>query len=276
MKKTRILLFVITVFCLSILPAFAQTSNIAKTDLSPAEIDNIVKKFTNNEAMFRQSLPSYAFSRSVSVQTLGMGGQITGNLRRDSFMSLTTEGKRLEKINFAPMSTLPHGFMTAEDFEDMGGVNPFALEPAVVNLYNFTYLGKEKIDELNLHVFEVSPKVMPDPKKSKLRLFTGRVWVDDVDFVIVKSRGKAVPETKTNKFPVVETWRENVDGKYWFPALASSDDELVWDSGDSVKLKMRIKFTDYKVGTSEVKILDDDETPVEEVKPTPSPTPKKP
>ena len=276
MKKTRILLFVITVFCLSILPAFAQTSNIAKTDLSPAEIDNIVKKFTNNEAMFRQSLPSYAFSRSVSVQTLGMGGQITGNLRRDSFMSLTTEGKRLEKINFAPMSTLPHGFMTAEDFEDMGGVNPFALEPAVVNLYNFTYLGKEKIDELNLHVFEVSPKVMPDPKKSKLRLFTGRVWVDDVDFMIVKSRGKAVPETKTNKFPVVETWRENVDGKYWFPALASSDDELVWDSGFSVKLKMRIKFTDYKVGTSEVKILDDDETPVEEVKPTPSPTPKKP
>jgi len=276
MKKTRILLFVITVFCLSILPAFAQTSNIAKTDLSPAEIDNIVKKFTNNEAMFRQSLPTYAFSRSVSVQTLGMGGQITGNLRRDSFMSLTTEGKRLEKINFAPMSTLPHGFMTAEDFEDMGGVNPFALEPAVVNLYNFTYLGKEKIDELNLHVFEVSPKVMPDPKKSKLRLFTGRVWVDDVDFMIVKSRGKAVPETKTNKFPVVETWRENVDGKYWFPALASSDDELVWDSGFSVKLKMRIKFTDYKVGTSEVKILDDDETPVEEVKPTPSPTPKKP
>jgi len=276
MKKTRILLFISAVFCLSISAAFAQPSNIAKTDLNQTEIDNIVKKFTNNEAMFRQSLPSYAFSRSVSVQTLGMGGQITGNLRRDSFMTLTPEGKRLEKINFAPISTLPHGFMTAEDFEDMGGVNPFALEPSVVNLYNFTYLGKEKIDELNLHVFEVSPKVMPDPKKSKLRLFTGRVWVDDVDFVIVKSKGKAVPETKTNKFPVVETWRENIDGKYWFPSLASSDDELIWDSGFSVKLKMRIKFNDYKVGTSEVKILDDDEPPVEEVKPKPSPTPKKP
>ncbi|MBA3786794.1 MAG: hypothetical protein H0X15_14870 [Acidobacteria bacterium] len=275
MKKARILLFVLTVFCLSILPAFAQTSNIVKSDLSQAEIDNIVKKFTVNEAAFRQSLTSYAFSRSVSVQTLGMGGQITGNLRRDSFMAITPDGKRLEKINFAPMSTLPHGFMTAEDFEDMGGVNPFALEPSVANLYNFTYLGKEKIDELSLHVFEVSPKVMPDPKKSKQRLFTGRIWVDDVDFVIVKSRGKAVPETKTNKFPVVETWRENVDGKYWFPSLASSDDELVWDDGSSVKLKMRIKFVDYKVGTSEVKILDDDE-PVQEVKPKPSPTPKKP
>ncbi|MDQ3129201.1 MAG: hypothetical protein M3Q99_00370, partial [Acidobacteriota bacterium] len=218
---------------------------------------------------------NYIFNRSATVQTVGLGGQITGTYRRDSFMSLLEDGRRFEKILFFPVPTLTEISVTPEDLEDLGGVNPFALEPSAVSLYNFTYLGKEKIDELNLHVFEVSPKVMPDPKKSKLRLFTGRVWVDDVDFVIVKSKGKAVPETKTNKFPVVETWRENIDGKYWFPSLASSDDELVWDSGFSVKLKMRIKFTDYKVGTSEVKILDDD-TPVEEIKPTPSPTPKKP
>jgi hypothetical protein len=40
---------------------------------------------------------------------------------------------------------------------------------------------------------------------------------------------------------------------------------------------MRIKFIDYKVGTSEVKIIDDDGTEIkEEPKPAPSPTPKKP
>lgn len=275
MKKARIFLFAVAVFCLSALGAAAQTSsNIVKGNLSQAEIDRIVASFTKNESNFRQALTTYAFSRSVTVQTLGMGGQITGNLRRDSFMALTPNGERLEKINFNPVATLPHGFMTPEDFEDMGGVNPFALEPSVTNLYNFTYLGKEKIDELNLYVFEVSPKVMPDPKKSKQRLFTGRVWVDDKDLMIVKSKGKAVPETKTNKFPVVETWRENVDGKYWFPSFASSDDELIWDNGFSVKLKMRIKFTNYKIGTSEVKILDDD-APIPD-EPQPSATPKKP
>ena len=99
------------------------------------------------------------------------------------------------------------------DLEDLGGVNPFALEPRNISQYNFNYLGKEKIDELNLHVFEVAPKVMPNPK-SGIRLFTGRIWVDDEDLMIVKSKGKAVPETKDNKFPIVETWRENVDGKY--------------------------------------------------------------
>ena len=103
----------------------------------------------------------------------------------------------------------------------MGGVNPFAVDPTNVDKYNFNYRGMEKIDELETFVFDVTPKVLPEPKKSKLRLFTGRVWVDAEDEMIVKTRGKAVPETKENKFPIVETYRENIDGKYWFPTYVS-------------------------------------------------------
>ena len=264
------------VFCISVLSAFAQTSAVVKEDLSQTEIDRIIKKMAENEARFRNALTGYVFKRSATMQTIGMGGQISGIMRRDSFMALTPSGERIEKVTFNPVSTLPLGFVTAEDFEDLGGVTPFALEPSAINLYNFTYLGKEKIDELNLYVFEVSPKVMPDPKKSKIRLFTGRVWVDDTDLMIVKSKGKGVPETKNNKFPVVETWRENIDGKYWFPSFATSDDELLFDSGASVKLKLRVKFTEYAVGRTDVKIGDDEEEVKEETKPTPSPSPTKP
>jgi hypothetical protein len=208
-----------------------------------------------------------------------MGGQVTGVYRRDSVLNLNTEGQRFEKILFFPVPTLTEIQMTPEDLEDLGGVNPFALEPKAVSQYNFNYLGKEKIDDLNLYVFEVSPKVMPDPKKTKLRLFTGRVWVDEQDLQIVKSKGKAVPETKKDKYPIVETWRENIDGKFWFPSFISADDELVFDSGQAVKLRMRVKYTDYRQGRSEVRILDDTEEIKEETpkpKPTPSPTPKKP
>lgn len=274
MKKARILLFVLTIFCFSALTSFAQTSNIVKTSLSQPEIDKIIKKFTDNEADFRYALTNYVFNRSATVQTIGMGGQVTGQYRRDSFMNLTEDGKRFERINYFPVPTLTEITVTPEDLEDLGGVNPFALEPSALNLYNISYIGKEKIDELNLYVFDVSPKVIPDPKKTKQRLFTGRVWVDDQDLMIVKSKGKAVPETKQNKYPVVETWRENIDGKYWFPSYIQSDDELVFDSGQSVKLRMRVKYTDYKQGKSEVKILDDDVIVDETPKPTP--TPKKP
>src|SRR5213075_858395 len=136
-----------------------------------------------------------------------------------------------------------------------------ALEAAMINRYNFKYAGKERIDELNLYVFDVSPKVMPDPKKTKDRFFVGRIWVDDQDLQIVKAKGKAVPETKTNKFPIVETYREQIDGKFWFPTYVYADDDLIFDNGTDVRIRMRVKYTDYKVGRGRVTIREIGEAP---------------
>lgn len=255
MKKAQ--LFLMT-FCLSVISAFAQQpSNIVKTNLSQTEIDRIVKTFTEHEKKFRAALTEYVFNRNATIQTIGMGGQITGVYHRQSFMALKPDGERYEKITYFPMSTITAIQITNTDIEDLGGVNAFALEPEMVPQYNFTFIGKEKIDDLNLYVFDVAPKVMPDPKSSQ-RFFLGRIWVDDRDLMIVKSKGKGVPEDKQSKYPVVETWRENVEGKYWFPAYATSDDELVFDSGYSVKLKVRVKYTDYTKGNVDIKVIDDD------------------
>ena len=275
-KLLKILLFSV-VLSVGSINVFAQTaSNIVRKDLSQVEIDRIIKNVTIKEVEFREALKNYVFNRSAVIQTVGLGGQITGEYRRDSFMTFNSDGARFEKISFSPMSTLTDLQITPEDLEDLGGVNAFALEPNVVNLYRINYIGKEKIDELDLYVFDISPRVMPDPKKTNQRLFQGRIWVDDRDLQIVKSKGKGVPETKQNKFPTVETWRENIDGKYWFPAYAAAsgqDGELVFDSGQVIKMKLRIKYTDYREGKSDVKILDDDVT---DVPAKPTPTPKKP
>lgn len=250
--------------------AFGQNDGITKKELAPAEIGRIIKKFTENENRFHEALKDYVFNRYATVNTIGMGGNITGEYRRDSFMTFNQDGSRFEKVLFAPIASTPPGMVTPEDLEDLGGVTPFALEPQAISLYNLTYLGVEKIDELNLYVFDVTPKEIPDPKKSKLRLFTGRIWVDTDDLMIAKSKGKAVPETKINKFPIVETYRENIDGKYWFPTYAYANDTLFFDKSDALHIKIKVKYTDYRVGRSEVKILDD----VPDAKPTP--TPKKP
>lgn len=274
MKRIKIIVFCLSVLCLSALGVAGQNSKVVKTNLSQTEIDRIVRTFTAKEAESRDGLTNYVFNRSATIQTLGMGGQITGTYRRDSFLTFAKDGSRFEKITFFPISTITEITITPEDIEDLGGINPFALEPSKVQYYNFSYAGKERIDELDLYVFDVAPKVLPTAK-SKLRLFTGRVWVDDKDLQIVKSKGKAVPETKQSRYPIVETWRENIEGKYWFPAYSATDDELVFDSGQAVKLKMRVKYTDYKLGRSEVIILDDEEE-VKEEKPPVIPAPKKP
>ena len=249
----------------------ADSSNIVRTSLSPTEADRIIRKFTDNESQFRDALTNYVFNRSATIQTVGLGGQITGTYRRDSFLTFTSSGERFERVTFSPPSTLTELSVTPEDIEDLSGVNPFALEPSALPQYNINFVGKEKIDELTLFVFDVTPKVIPNPKKSKQRLFTGRIWVDDRDLMIVKSKGKAVPETKDSKFPVVETWRENIDGKYWFPSFISADDNLVFGNGNVVHLRMKVRFTNYKVGRTDVKVLEETDVIVEE-----EPTPKKP
>jgi outer membrane lipoprotein-sorting protein len=271
MKKKSVILYGLLILCFSAFSGFAQTSNIYNKELSQSKINEIIKKMTENEEDFRYALSNYVFNRKAVIQTVGLGGQITGTYRRDSFMTFTDKGERFEKILFNPVSSLKDLRITPEDLDDLGGINPFALSPSQVSLYNFNYLGKEKIDELDLYVFDVSPKVMPNPKKTDLRLFQGRIWVDDRDLMIVKSKGKAVPDSKDNKFPVVETWRENIDGKYWFPAYTSSDDELVFDNGSVIKLKMRVSYANYRQGRSTVTILDDDEeVPAQKPKENPS------
>lgn len=253
--------------------AFGQASTFVRSDLSQAEIDRIVTKFTKNERLFREALNIYVFNRNASISTVGMGGQITGTFKRESLITFDGEGKRVEKIVFAPISTLTEIEVTQADLENLGGLDPFAIEPQHVDKYKFTYLGKEKIDELNLFVFDVAPKVIPKVEKNGLRLFTGRIWVDDQDLLIVKSKGKAVPEGK-ERFAVIETWRENIDGKYWFPSYSSSDDELVFSNGQVVKIKIRVKYSGYAVGRTDVKIIGEEDV-VDETKPTPSPTPPK-
>lgn len=221
----------------------AQQRTDLANGLSEAEAARIITAFTTKETKFRQALNSFSFKRDALLQSLGMGGQVTGEFHRVSYFTFDDKGNRYEKITMAPMSTLTN--VTSEDIDDLGGINPFALEPSKIDRYNFKYAGKERIDELNLYVFDVTPKVIPDPKRTRERLFSGRVWVEDQGLQVVKTRGKGVPETKNNKYPNVETYREEIDGRYWFPTYSYADEELIFDSGESLHIRMKVTYSDF-------------------------------
>jgi len=274
--KGRISVVALLLFMLAAAPAvFGQASPLSSGALSPADADRILKAFTAKESEFRLALNQYSFKRDAVLQSIGMGGQVTGEYHRVSYFTFDDQGNRYEKISFFPMPSF--GAVTQEDLDDLGGVEPFALEPSKISKYDFKYVGKEKIDELSLYVFDVTPKVIPDPKKTKERLFVGRVWVDDQDLQIVKTKGKGVPETKINKFPVVETYREQFGGRYWFPTYSYADEELLYDSGDTLHVRMKVRYSDFAPARADVKIIeiDDPEAQKKETKP-PAPSPSKP
>lgn len=233
-----------------------NTTSAAAT--APVDVARIINAFASKETEFRTALNNYAFTRDVVVQTIGMGGQVTGEFRRTSSFTFDDNGTRFERINFAPAPTLTELVISQSDLDDLGGIQPYALEAAKINEYNFTYVGKERIDELDLYVFDVGPKVKPDPKKTKERFFQGRIWVDDRDMQIVKVRGKGIPESKDAKYPVFETYREQIDGRYWFPTYTYADDELDFGKGQTVHVRMSVRYTDYKKFGSKVIIKDVD------------------
>ncbi|MGH9899252.1 MAG: hypothetical protein ACRD4L_10435 [Pyrinomonadaceae bacterium] len=267
------------------LSAVAQQSpskdNVRPTNLSQTEIDRIVRSFTAKETEFRQALNQYSFRREVIVQQVGGAGEVEGEYRRDSQFIFDDKANRIEKVIFSPISTLANVIISKNDLEDLGGIQPFALETSKINQYNFKFIGKQKIDELDLYVFEVAPKVEPDPKKSNERFFKGSIWVDDKDLQIVKTRGKGVPEVKGGKnealYPIFETYREQVDGKYWFPTYTYSDDTLDF-SGGPVHVKEKVEYKNYEKFSSKVIIRDveekPDQKPNEKLNEKPKTTPK--
>ena len=250
--RTSLIIAALALVVLSALVVSAQTGANGPSD--SVDADRIIRAFTAKEAEFRRALNNYSFKRDALLQSIGMGGQVIGEYHRVSTFTFDDQGNRYEKISFFPMATMPE--VTPEDIEDLGGIQPFALEPSKIDQYNFRYVGKEKIDELNLYVFDVTPKVIPNPKKSKERLFTGRVWVDDQDLQIVKTKGKGVPETKQNKFPTVETYRQHIDGRYWFPTYSYADEELIYENGASLHVRMKVLYQDFVPASATLKVTE--------------------
>ncbi|MFN2493636.1 MAG: hypothetical protein ABR501_12225 [Pyrinomonadaceae bacterium] len=274
LKGTGLLFLVFFLFAIATSAPAQTITNNNSGNLSQSEINRIITAFTTKEGQFRNALNEYSFKRDAILQSIGMGGQVTGEYHRVSYFTFDDQGSRYEKISYFPMPSFAS--VTQEDLEDLGGVQPFALEPSQIALYDFKYVGKEKIDELNLYVFDVAPKVMPNPKKTKVRLFMGRVWVDDQDLQIVKTKGKGVPETKSNKFPTVETYREQIDGRYWFPTYSYADEELVFDKGEPLHIRMKVRYSDFAPTRAKVKVIEIDDPNAQKKETQPPAKPDKP
>ncbi|HEV8485548.1 MAG TPA: hypothetical protein VGV87_18545 [Blastocatellia bacterium] len=223
----------------------------SETNQVQPAIKDIITKFAAAESQNKIARNQYIFTQDVDVMTLGEAGSVTGRFRRTSDIVYDDLGKRFEKITFFPPSTLQVN-MTNEDMQDMAGVQPFALTTEDLPKYQVDYVGKEKIDELNLYVFEIKPKEI---RKGE-RYFQGRIYVDDHDLQIVKVAGQAVPEFDNNRYPHFETYRENIDGRYWFPTYTYGDDVLQFKQGP-IRLRMVIKFTNYKKFSGNIRLIDD-------------------
>jgi hypothetical protein len=224
-----------------------------KATASP-EIAEVIRRFASAESENKVARNNYTFTQDFDLQTLGAADSITGRFKRVSDIVYDDLGNRIEKITYFPPSTLTSMNITSQDMQDLAGVQPFALTTEDLPKYDISYIGKEKLDELNTYVFGVKPKQMVKGQ----RYFEGRIWVDDQDLQIVKVAGQGVPEDENNKYPHFESYRENIDGRYWFPTYVYADDTLEFKR-DSVHMRMTVRYTNYKRFGGRIRVLDDGE-----------------
>ena len=258
--------------CVVLCCAAGQAADLKEP--SESEVEDIIRKFAAKESEFSKARENYVYRQTVKTLDLDPNGSTIGKYEIVSDILFTKDGKRTEKVVRAPANTLKSFSLSPEDEQDLRNVQPFVLTSKDVDQYYVRYLGRETLDEITCYAFAVKPKKMEQGK----RYFHGMVWVDDKDLQIVKSYGKGVGILKKNSdqaFPKFETYREQIDGKYWFPTFTTANDTLQFGSGTTARIKMTVKYEDYKQFKSDVNIIFGDAVEPSKADPA-KPDPKKP
>ncbi len=244
--------------CLALLACMLPMSLAAQTNcedgngpLNPAQpqgisVQELVQKFAGKEAVFKDARNHYTYTQEIIVQTLD-GDAVDGEFKLTTDILYDDQGKRIENVTYAPQSTLTRIGLTPQDYDDFRNRLPFVLTTEDLGEYNISYVGQQHVDELETYVFDVAPKKVE--KNTGPRFFDGRIWVDNRDYQIVKTCGKNVPDNhkknQENLTPKFVTYREQVDGQYWFPTYTRADDVLNFANGP-VRVREIVKYTNYK------------------------------
>lgn len=212
----------------------------------PIPVTEIIQKFAAKEAEFRTERENFTYSQTFICQTLDDSNRVDGEYRMTSDIVFDNKGKRVEVVTNAPVSTLERVELTQEDFNDLEHLYPFVLTSEDLGKYDITYVGHVQLDELTTYMFDVKPKT----REKNQRYFQGRIWVDDKDLQIVKTFGRPVGYSKKRGndeqlFPQFETFRENIEGKFWFPTYSRANEVLPFRSGP-VHLRVTVRYENYK------------------------------
>ncbi|HUX67630.1 MAG TPA: hypothetical protein VMV31_09085 [Terriglobales bacterium] len=227
-------------------------------DPSPAQIQHIIQVFTAKEGTFRKLLQNdYTYTESIDMQSLDGDGHPTGTFEQTNDIVYSPSGRRQIVCTYCPQPNLRDIEVTEEDLDDMFNMNMYTLSLSDLPDYNIVYLGHQPLDQITAYVFSVTPKQIVKGH----RYFSGKVFVDDKDLMIVKGDGRVVPNevdkhgNPTNTFLPFQVWRQEVDGKYWFPVYTLMQGVVPGgDGAPGTPMRMVIQFKNYKrfIATSRI------------------------
>ncbi len=208
--------------------------------------DQIIRKFVAKEDEFASVRPTFVAKKTIRISEYDKSGTIIGEFLQVSEATRMPDGRVVNKVLEHPQSSLKTFALEPADVKELERIPQFPINSSQLAKYDLKYIGTEKVDEIDTYIFKVTPKVV-DRKSAYL---DGIIWVDTQYLEVVKTYGKWVNELGDVKFAQMpfttfETYRENVDGKYWFPNYERSDETVHVKEGD-FPVRLVIKWTDFK------------------------------
>jgi len=215
----------------------------APPSLPPMEI---IQAFTKKEDVYQATRPLFGYRKTIHIQEFGPDGHPSGEYLATYDAARTPDGKLYEKAISAPQSSLQYLSFEPEDAERLTRLPEFPVTSSQLSKYDVKYLNTEKVDEIDCYIFQVSPRTL----EREHALFDGVIWVDQKYLEVVKTYGRWITDLgavhpPSLPFDIFETYRDNVEGKYWFPDYARADGTYKMKDRE-IPIRVTIKWTDFK------------------------------
>ncbi len=234
-------------------PAPSEEHNVRRLGTEPEPAappslppDEIIRRFSQKEDQFLAARQGYGYRKTIRIDEFGDDGKPAGQYLLVTETMRTPNGQVINKVVQKPQSTLHYFNLETEDVKELDRIPAFPLTTSQLAKYDLKYIGEEQVDEIDCYIFKVKPKAL---ERTRAYL-DGLVWVDTKYLEVVKTYGRWVNElgevhTATLPFSLFETYRENVDGKYWFPNYQRSD-EMLHLKDVTVPVRLVIKWTEFR------------------------------
>lgn len=192
----------------------------------PVPLDQLLDKIIAREAVFADTLPKFHPLIETYIQNLDGSEELTfvpksdsyfigkldvsGNKKQQSFMPQPGFAQNMMKklTQFPSVRYMPDGF--AQMLIPGKGFNR--------DNYSFEYVRREFLGEVRCLVFDVKPK------REAKGTFSGRIWVEDRDYNIVRFNGSNGSSSMTKIFFHFDSWRENMGPGVWMPSYVYSEE----------------------------------------------------
>jgi hypothetical protein len=245
MRRYRLPILLLATFIVSPPTVAAQTATV-----SPTTVEEVIDRVSQTESLLIAQVRELRPIVEAYVQELTPlpnGAQqptadayFLGRLdwKDGPTLKLMADAKRAEKIAADRRGYLPDGF-AAMAAPDWGSLDR--------SRYEYKFVRREFLGEIRALVFDISPSGGPNQG------FSGRIWVEDRNYHIVRyngiNRNVRGPRFRKKVYLHVDGWRVHAANGLWLPAYVHCEETDLDGGAKSLLVKSQVRFWGYNNAT---------------------------